>query len=315
LREWEPLEPVSISDVSVVGHFSVDSIVLPSRPHAFMMLGGSVTYVSLVTKRLEANASVISKVGGDFPEAYLWWLREEGVDLAGVVKREAEQTTRFDLEYNSDLTERQLRLKAKTSPITLEELPNLVHAKALHIAPIVDEISYELAEHLRKHADTLSFDPQGMLRAFDEDGNVHCCAPIDRRILGLVNVYKSSLDEVSALTGETDIKGALKAIHSFGVENVIITLGARGSVLSVAGSTYNIPVCEGKPVVDPTGAGDVFIGGFLTEYTRAKDSLWCACVGSAAASLVVEGLGPTSIGRKEEIYSRAEAVYEKGIKQ
>jgi sugar/nucleoside kinase (ribokinase family) len=299
----------------VVGHFSVDSIVLPSRPHAFMMLGGSVTYVSLVTKRLEANASVISKVGGDFPEAYLWWLREEGVDLAGVVKREAEQTTRFDLEYNSDLTERQLRLKAKTSPITLEELPNLVHAKALHIAPIVDEISYELAEHLRKHADTLSFDPQGMLRAFDEDGNVHCCAPIDRRILGLVNVYKSSLDEVSALTGETDIKGALKAIHSFGVENVIITLGARGSVLSVAGSTYNIPVCEGKPVVDPTGAGDVFIGGFLTEYTRAKDSLWCACVGSAAASLVVEGLGPTSIGRKEEIYSRAEAVYEKGIKQ
>jgi sugar/nucleoside kinase (ribokinase family) len=280
-----------------------------------MMLGGSVTYVSLVTKRLEANASVISKVGGDFPEAYLWWLREEGVDLAGVVKREAEQTTRFDLEYNSDLTERQLRLKAKTSPITLEELPNLVHAKALHIAPIVDEISYELAEHLRKHADTLSFDPQGMLRAFDEDGNVHCCAPIDRRILGLVNVYKSSLDEVSALTGETDIKGALKAIHSFGVENVIITLGARGSVLSVAGSTYNIPVCEGKPVVDPTGAGDVFIGGFLTEYTRAKDSLWCACVGSAAASLVVEGLGPTSIGRKEEIYSRAEAVYEKGIKQ
>jgi sugar/nucleoside kinase (ribokinase family) len=305
----------NISDVAVVGHFSVDSIILPSRPHAFMMLGGSVAYVSLVTKRLEAKASVISKVGGDFPEAYLWWLREEGVDLTGVVKRESEQTTRFELEYNSDLTERQLRLKGKTSPITLEDLPNLAHAKTLHIAPIADEINYELAEHLKKQADTLSFDPQGMLRAFDESGNVHCCAPIDRRILGLVNVYKSSLDEVTALTGETDIKPALKAIHSFGVENVIITLGTRGAVLSVAGSTYNIPVCPGNPVVDPTGAGDVFIGAFLTEYTRAKDSLWCACVGSAAASLVVEGLGPTCIGRKEEIYARAEAIYEKGIKQ
>ena len=308
------MEP-NVSDVSVVGHFSVDSIILPSRPHAFMMLGGSVTYVSLVTKRLEGNASVISKIGGDFPEAYLWWLREEGIDLTGVVRREAEPTTRFEVEYSGDLAERQLRLKGKASPITLEDVPNLAHARALHIAPIADEISYELAEHLRKHADTLSFDPQGMLRAFDEAGNVYCCAPIDRRILGLVNVYKSSLDEITALTGETEIKPAVKAIHGFGVENVIVTLGDKGAVLSVAGSTYKIPGCVGNPVVDPTGAGDVFIGAFLTEYTRAKDSLWCACVGSAAASVVVEGLGPTSMGQKEEIYSRAEAVYEKGIKQ
>jgi sugar/nucleoside kinase (ribokinase family) len=308
------VEP-TISDVAVVGHFSVDSIILPSRPHAFMMLGGSVTYVSLVTKRLEGNASVISKVGRDFPEAYLWWLREEGVDLSAVVKNQAEQTTRFELEYSSDLAERQLRLKSKAPAITIDDLPKLGRAKTLHIAPIDGEISYELAEHLRKHADILSFDPQGLLRAFDETGNVHCCAPVDRRLLGLANVYKSSLDEVTTLTGETDLKPALRAIHSFGVETVIITLGAKGAVLSVAGSTYNIPVCRGNPVVDPTGAGDVFIGAFLTEYTKAKDSLWCACVGSAAASLVVEGLGPTSIGSKEEIYSRAEAVYEKGIKQ
>jgi len=154
-----------------------------------------------------------------------------------------------------------------------------------------------------------------MLRTFDEAGNVYCCAPTDRRLLSLVNVYKSSLDEITALTGETDIKPALKAIHDFGVETVIITMGAKGAVLSVAETLYNIPACTGKPIVDPTGAGDVFIGAFLTEYTRAKDSLWCACVGSAAASVVVEGLGATSIGEKEEIYRRAEAIYEKGIKQ
>jgi sugar/nucleoside kinase (ribokinase family) len=68
-------------------------------------------------------------------------------------------------------------------------------------------------------------------------------------------------------------------------------------------------------VVDPTGAGDVFIGAFLIEYTRAKETVWCACVGSAAASMVVESLGATSIGQKDEIYRRAEALYEKGIKQ
>jgi sugar/nucleoside kinase (ribokinase family) len=280
-----------------------------------MMLGGSVTYVSLVAKRLEASASIISKVGGDFPEAYLWWLREEGIDLAGVVKHESEQSTRFELEYSSDLATRTLRLKGRASPITIADLPSQARAKALHIAPIDGEISYEVVEELKKHADILSLDPQGMLRTFDESGNVYCCAPTDRRLLSLVNVYKSSLDEITALTGQSEIKPALKAIHDFGVDTVIITMGAKGAVLSVAGTLYNIPACKGNTVVDPTGAGDVFIGGFLTEYNRAKDSLWCACVGSAAASVVVEGLGATSIGEKAEIYRRAECIYEKGIKQ
>ena len=59
----------------------------------------------------------------------------------------------------------------------------------------------------------------------------------------------------------------------------------------------------------------VFIGGFLTEYLRQKESTWCACVGSAAASVVVEGLGPTYFGTKEEIYRRAKILYEKELKQ
>ena len=92
-------------------------------------------------------------------------------------------------------------------------------------------------------------------------------------------------------------------------------MGSKGAVLSVAGTLYNIPACTGNTVIDPTGAGDVFIGAFLTEYNRAKESLWCACVGSAAASVVVESLGATSVGEKAEIYRRAEAIYEKGIKQ
>jgi sugar/nucleoside kinase (ribokinase family) len=279
-----------------------------------MMLGGSATYVSLVTKRLDGKASIISKIGGDFPEAYLWWLTQEGIDLSGVVKNQTEQSTRFELQYNSDLSERKLRLKSKASPITINDLQNFGHSKALHVAPIAGEINYDVVEHLKKHTDILSLDPQGLLRAFDEEGNVHCCAPTDRRLLSLINVYKSSMDEATALTGENEIKPALKAIHDFGVENVIITMGAKGAVLSVAGSTYNIPTCTGNTVVDPTGAGDVFIGAFLTEYTRAKETFWCACVGSAAASLVVESLGATSVGQKEEIYRRAESLYEKGIK-
>src|SRR3972149_1902103 len=308
------LMELRISDVTVVGHFSIDSIFLPSR-HPFVVLGGSVTYVSLVTKRLDGTASVISKVGGDFPEAYMWWLQQEGIDLSGVIKLENERTTRFELEYNKDLSNRTMRLKNRASPINLSDLPSSLRARAIHIAPIAGEISYEVVEHLKHCADVLSFDPQGLLRSFDEAGNVTYDALVDKRLLSLINIYKSSKDEISTLTGYSNLNSAIKAVHDLGVETIIVTLGIKGAVLSVEKTRYRIPACKSVVVVDPTGAGDVFMGGFLTEYIRQKDSLWCACVGSAAASLVVEGIGPTFFGEKEEIYRRARSIYEKEIKQ
>jgi sugar/nucleoside kinase (ribokinase family) len=306
---------VQNSDVAVVGHFAIDSIRLPSRSAPFVVLGGSVTYVSFVTKRLDATVSIISKVGGDFPEAYMWWLGEEGIDLSGVTKLANEQTTRFELGYSKDLSNRTLKLTSKASAINVSDLPKSLQAKAVHVAPIAGEISYKVVEHLKGCAEVLSLDPQGLLRRFGKTGNVTSRGQVDTRLFSLINIYKSSLNEISALTSHSDLKSAIKAVHDFGVETVIVTLGAKGAVLSVMGTLYNIPACNSSVFVDPTGAGDAFIGGFLTEYIRQKDSLWCACVGSAAASLVVEGIGPTFFGEKEEIYQRARSVYEKEIKQ
>jgi sugar/nucleoside kinase (ribokinase family) len=301
-------------DVAVVGHFAIDTIRLPSRSSHFVVLGGSVTYVSFVTRRLDGTVSIISKVGGDFPEAYMWWLREEGMDLSGVIKLEKERTTRFNLEYSKDLSERTLKLESKAAPINLRNLPKSLQAKAIHVAPIAGEISYEVVEQLKGCAEVLSLDPQGLLRRFSKTGKVKSNSSIDKRLFSLINVYKSSLEEISALTGHSDLKSAINAIHDFGVKNVIVTLGAKGAVLSVERTLYEIPPCISRVLVDPTGAGDAFIGGFLTEYIRQKDSFWCACVGSAAASLVIEGIGPTFFGEKEEIYERARSIYEKEIK-
>jgi sugar/nucleoside kinase (ribokinase family) len=304
-----------IFDVAVIGHFTIDTIRLPGRSRPFVALGGSVTYVSFVIKRLEGSVSVISKVGGDFPEAYMWLLREEGIDVSGVVKLKKEGTTRFDLKYNKDLSGRKLKLESKAAPICLSNLPRSLLAKAVHIAPIAGEVSYEVVEKLKRGAEVVSLDPQGLLRRFDKKtGKVSSSSSVDKRLFSLINVYKSSLEEISALTGKSDIIAAINAIHDFGVKTVIVTLGAKGAVLSVEKTVYNIPPCNSRILVDPTGAGDAFIGGFLTEYIRQKDSFWCACVGAAAASLVIEGIGPTFFGEKEEIYQRARSVYEKEIK-
>jgi sugar/nucleoside kinase (ribokinase family) len=303
------------SDIAVVGHLSIDTILLPSRSMPFTVLGGAAAYSSFAVKRLDAAASVISKVGGNFPDAYLWWMGQEGVDVSGVSKLAGEATTCFELSYNTDLSDRTLRLKSKGSAITAADMPKDFHAKAVHIAPIANEVSFEVIEQLKSCADVLSLDPQGLIRSFDEAGKVTENQPVDNRILSLINIYKSSAHEIYALSGKTELKPAIKAIHDFGVETVIVTNGAKGSILSVEGAQYDIEACPSQVLVDPTGAGDVFIGGFLTEYLRQKESLWCASVGSAAASCVVEGLGPTYFGKKEEIYRRANLLYEKKLKQ
>ena len=302
-------------DVAVIGHLSIDTILLPSRTAPFVVLGGSAAYTSFAAKRLQATASVISKVGGNFPEAYLWWMKQEGIDVSDVIKHADEPTTCFELSYSADLSDRVLKLKSKGAPICVADVPAGLHAKAIHVAPIANEVSFEVVEHLKQCTDVLSLDPQGLLRSFDEAGNVTENNSLDARIFSLINIYKSSQKEIYKLTGESELKHAIKAIHDVGVETVIVTMGSKGSVLSVEGAQYNIAACPSQVVVDPTGAGDVFMGGFLTEYLRQKESVWCACVGSAAASMVVEGLGPTCFGTKEEIYQRAKTLYEKELKQ
>ena len=302
------------ADIVVVGHLCIDSIILPNRQVPCTILGGSAAYVSLSARHLGADVSIISKVGGDFPKAYLWWLSQEGIDVSNVHVVEDRKTTRFELKYSDDLSTRTLRLISKAPPITVEDTLSSLKTKVIHLAPIANEIEYEAAEKLKRCAEILSLDPQGLIRAFKDEGVVTHEKLEDKRVLELADIYKSSREEIEAVTGFLDLHAAIRAVHDFGVETVIVTLGGKGAVLSIEGTIYEIPAYTPTKIVDPTGAGDAFIGGFIAEYIRGKEVLWCACVGSAAASTVVEGIGPTLVGDGDEIRRRAELIYEKGIK-
>ncbi|HVP17062.1 MAG TPA: PfkB family carbohydrate kinase [candidate division Zixibacteria bacterium] len=294
------------------GHFSIDSIFLPNRQTAFTVLGGSVAYVSFAARRLDARVSVISTVGADFPVAYKWWLQQEGVDLSGVTDVQDALTTRFELRYNGDLSDRTLCSKNRMLPIRVQDLPTHLKARIIHLAPIADEITHEVAEKLRSCTEIVSLDPQGLIRKFDQDGNVTLQQPTDKSILGLIDVFKSTPMEIETLTGLSDLDSAIKAVNNT-VNIVIVTLGAEGALVAVEDTIHRVPAYKPEKFVDPTGAGDAFMGAFLAEYARGEDCAWCSQVGSAAASLVVEGIGPTSFGDKEEIYRRARTLIEKRI--
>jgi sugar/nucleoside kinase (ribokinase family) len=303
-----------VFDIVSVGHFVIDSILLPNRNAPFVILGGSPTYVSLAARRLDAKVGAVSKVGGDFPSAYLWWLRQEGIDLSGITRVEDAHTTRYELKYSNDLSDRLLRLKNMAPPITLADLPSSLKARIIHIGPVAGEIAYEVVAKLKEYAEILSLDPQGLVRGFDENGNVIHVQLADTRILELVDIFKSSTKEIESITGLSDMNLAMNSIHEHGVKIVVVTSGANGATVSVEDAVHVVPAFKSEKVVDPTGAGDAFIGGFLAEYVRGEDISRCSYVGSAIASTVVEGIGPTHFGDKTEIYRRASLLYGKEIK-
>lgn len=302
-------------DIVAAGHFAIDSIFLPDRKTPFVVLGGSVAYVSLAARRMDARVAVISKVGSDFPEAFRWWFRQEGIDLSNVLKVDGMTTTHFDLKYNSDFSDRLLRSESRMSPLTVEDISQPPKARAIHVGPIAGEITYDVVERLKGNYEIVSFDPQGLVRRFDENGNVTLGPLMEEHVLELVDIFKSSLREIQAITGLSELGSAVKTIHDYGVKIVIVTLGAKGAAVSVEDTVHNVPVFKPNKLVDPTGAGDAFIGSFLAEYVRGEDCSWCSCVGAATASLVVEGIGPTFFGDKDEICRRAHILYEKEIKE
>lgn len=314
LIDVSKMNPANVFDLVTVGHFAIDTVVSPKITEPRTTLGGPPTYVSVAAAKLGARVSVISKVGDDFSDEYLTWLQNNNVDLSGLKRVSNASTTRYVLEYNKNW-ERKLRLEAKAPPISPIDIPSSLRCAIVHVAPIANEISRGVVAKLRKSAKVLSLDAQGFVRSFDEKGNVVLKRWREPEMLARVDIFKSTTREIQAVTGARDFRSAMKQIGDYGIQIVVLTRGMKGSTLLFDKQFYNIPACKSKTVMDPTGAGDAYIGAFLAEYLRAKDVLWCASVGSAAASFVVEGVGPQRFGEKHEVYERAQGIYEKVVEK
>jgi sugar/nucleoside kinase (ribokinase family) len=299
-------------DLVTVGHFAIDFIASPEIVTPQPTLGGPPTYTSIAAAKLDAKVSVISKVGEDFQNKYLKWLKASGVDLSGLKQVKGAATTRFILTYKNG--QRKLQLKSRAPPISTHDIPSSLQTKALHIAPIANEIQNAVIAKLRKLTEILSLDPQGFVRTFDREGNMRPKPWKGEQALAQIDIYKSSSREIGMVTRWKELPLAMREIRDFGAKIVMVTRGMKGAVLLVDDEFYHIPACKPRVFRDSTGAGDAFIGAFLAEYLKGKDPLWCACVGSAASSFVVEGIGPAVFGEKEEIYTRARGIYEKGLK-
>lgn len=294
-----------MTDFAVVGHIAIDKIITSRDVRT--QLGGPPTYISLISQRLGESVRTVTVVGDDIPSVFLNQLKDLGVDLKGMVI-DGSATTRFTIDYRG--TKRHLSVTSiceEIKPENIDELP-----KAVLIAPIVGEVSSSIASTI--NADVIALDPQGFVRDIQPDGSVLQRHWFDEVLMRRLTIYKSSENELKLVMREDDPLRGLEKIRKLGADVAIATRGGKGALFLSEKGFYMIPSHNVVEPLDPTGAGDVFMGAFISEYIKGEDTLWCASIGASGASYVVETFGPNINASRRQILVRAEDIYNHVVK-
>lgn len=293
-----------MADLAVIGHIAIDKIV--THDSTRIQLGGPPAYVALVARQLGKEIEAITKVGEDLPDNLLFQLSGLGIDLQGMIVEGAE-TTRFTLDYRG--VERGLRVDNVCVGIGVEDVAGV--SEAALITPIIGEVSPEAIAAME--SDIIALDPQGFLREVLDDGSIRLKRWFNGETLRRVDVFKSSVRELELVTGGSNPWVGLDRILRHGVEVAMATKGGEESFLATGVGRYLVPAYDAMPV-DPTGAGDAFIGCFFMEHLEGGEPLWCASMASAVASFVVETSGAEIDTSLKAIRERAEDVFNRSKK-
>ncbi len=278
----------------VVGSTAFDTIETP-HGNAARCLGGSSTYFALAA-RMFTPVRLVSVVGEDFPDAHRQLLQSKGVDLAGL-EQQAGKTFAWHGRYSADMNSRttldvQLNTFGDFQPKVPQAyrdsrfvfLANGSPRTQMSVLNQVDSPEFVVADTMDLWIEN---DKQGLLD-----------------LLGRVNGLIVNDQEVKQLTGESNLIRAGKAVLAMGPSLVIVKKGEHGCFVFSPYFHYALPAYPTEKVVDPTGAGDSFAGGFM-GYLASCDtiSLWnmkrAVAYGTVTASLTVEALGVDCIAAAE----------------
>jgi sugar/nucleoside kinase (ribokinase family) len=267
----------------VVGSVALDSVETPfgKRENA---LGGSATFFSAAASLL-TEVGVVGVVGEDFPLEQLDFLRARHVRLDGL-ERVTGRTFRWAGRYGFDLNaaetlDTQLNVFATFDP-KLDARSRA--ADRLFLGNIDPALQLRVLEQVARPklvaADTMNYWIQSKREVL-------------LKLLPRVDVMLLNDAEARQLAGESNIVKAAHAIQRLGAKAVVIKRGEYGALLCAGTESFYSPAFPVADVLDPTGAGDSFAGGFLGLLDRLDNhhlpALKQAVVmGSTIASFTVE---------------------------
>ena len=275
------------SSIVVVGSLAYDTIKTP-KGTAEKTLGGSSNYFSLSASHF-APVKVVGVVGEDYSEQDIKMLEDRKVDVSGIEKASG-KTFHWTGEYKDDMNE----------AITLATDLNVLES----FDPKMPE-DYKNSEVVF----LANIDPVLQLKVLDQVNSpkLVCCDTMNfwidsklddlKKVLQKVDVLLINEGEAMQLSQKSNGIAAAQAIVEMGPKAVVVKRGEYGFALYSEGKYFILPAFPIAEVVDPTGAGDTFAGGFVGHLAKMNcddrlESLKNACVhGCLMASFTVEGFG------------------------
>lgn len=276
-----------MKDICCIGHITKDKIVTPNR--TVYMAGGTSFYFAYAINQLpkDVTFSLVTAMDPTEKEPVEKMLKA-GIDVTLNASR---NTVFFENIYGEDQNERKQRVLAKADPFTIKQLEQ-VEAKVFHLGSLLsDDFSPEVVAYLASKGH-VSIDVQGYLREV-KDEKVY---PIDwkDKLAVLKHTYYLKVNEIEmeTITGLKDPREAALLLHSWGVTEVIITLGSEGSLIYVDGKFYEIPAYPPHEVVDATGCGDTYSAGYLYKRLQGASPTEAGKFAAAMCTIKLEHNGP-----------------------
>ncbi|HTX21584.1 MAG TPA: PfkB family carbohydrate kinase [Candidatus Aquilonibacter sp.] len=287
--------------VLIVGSTALDSIKTPNAENP-RLLGGSASHAA-VAASFFSPVKLIGVVGEDFPKKYLDLYRRHKIDLAGLQILPG-KTFHWSGEYEINMNNRRTLL---TELGVFENFtPHLPEAHKKSEFVLLANIAPALQHHVLDQMQRPKF-----VAADTMDLWLNIALDDLLKLLPRIDCFVLNDGEAHQLTKEENVFVALKKIHRLGPKYVIIKKGSHGSILSGLHGYFICPAYPLSAVVDPTGAGDSFVGGMMGFLAAARGSIEnnfrrAMIYGSVTASFCCEGFGLncTTIIKRADIEKR-----------
>ncbi len=269
-----------------VGTVAFDDIETPFG-RAERVVGGAATFISITASYFLKDLKIVSVIGDDFPQQELQYMQSRGINLDGLQVRPGEKSFFWSGRYRNNMNDRdtldtQLNVLATFDPILPEHYRQ---ARYLMLGNLTPTVQLRVLEQMQQRPRLIALDTMNfwMDTAMDEL----------LEVLRRIDVLTINDEEARQLSGEHSLVKAARRIHAMGPRSLIIKKGEHGALLFHDEELFYAPAMPLAEVIDPTGAGDTFAGGFM-GYLAGTDDLSfdnlkrAVIYGSAMASFCVE---------------------------
>ena len=288
----------------IVGTVAFDAIETPFGK-TDKILGGAGTFIGLAASNFNVDSTVVSVVGGDFPQDYLDLLANKNIDISGIEIVKDGKTFFWSGKYHNDMNSRdtlatELNVLADFEPKVPRDYQNadVVMLGNLHPLTQMSVLNQMTSKPKLVVLDTMNF-------------WMDCALEDLHNTIKHIDVITINDEEARQLTGEYSLVVAAKKIHEMGPKYVVIKKGEHGALLFQEDNVFYAPALPLKEVFDPTGAGDTFAGGFAGYLAKTGDYSFenmktAVIYVSTLASFCVEKFGTERMENlsKTEIHKR-----------